>query len=73
MSRFTMQVGDIWLKDTSSIHEYNVPIHALILEIKPYLYSRTTVTYLHLETGSVESWSLDRIDFPNSAYYKKVA
>ena len=74
MSALTMQVGDIWLKDTSALHADNKPIWALVLErSEHYNLTKISLLIINLDTGVKETWFLQNIDFKGSPYYKKVA
>lgn len=81
----TMEVGDIWMFDTSAIlgdgvDPYGRPLskreHWLILDVNATLSNvmdRTIVQYLCLEDGIQRDKVFNnRVDFRGSPYYKKV-
>lgn len=82
----TMEVGDIWLFDTTKIHADHNQHHAvfehwLILDIESQRYSDSTysvyIKYLNMNNGTVgdrfTKSNTEVLDFTGNPYYKKIA
>lgn len=69
----TMQAGDIWRKDTTTLHPTNTVQHWLILDIEMDFGDRVIVKYLHLENGIATDSRMKVVDLQGNPYYKKVA
>ena len=69
----TMQVGDIWRKDTSLLHRDNTVQHWLILDIQSEYAGRILVKFLYLEKALTNDVVMSFVDLTGNPYYKKVA
>jgi len=70
-----METGDIWRKDTTSIHSANEVRHWLIIEVKERTdgFMGYMVRHLCLETSRVDDILVNTMDLTGNPYWKKVA